>query len=82
MYAVSDTIKNAFANTNQQYVEMTSDKISITDANIVQGSFKYDGKLLTGDTIEVGTMIASEIDFTLTNHNGEWMIQSSKVLSS
>lgn len=72
MYAVSDTIKNAFANTNQQYVEMTSDKISITDANIVQGSFKYDGKLLTGDTIEVGTMIASEIDFTLTNHNGEW----------
>lgn len=72
MYAVSNTIKNAFANTNQQYLVLTSDKMNITDADIVQGSFKYDGKLLTGDTIEVGTMIASEIDFTLTNHNGEW----------
>jgi hypothetical protein len=44
----------------------------ITDADIVQNSLSIDAYSITGDTYEIGTAIASELQFDISNHDGRF----------
>lgn len=48
----------------------SSPSLSITEANIVQGGFTYDSRVVEGSAFQVGTAIADEIHVTLDNSTG------------
>lgn len=44
--------------------------IKLTEKDIMQGSFKWDRYCATGNMLEIGSAVSSEIEFTLLNTNG------------
>lgn len=46
--------------------------VSITDSNIVRGSLEIHRTCVSGDKIEIGSVVAGEIAFTLDNSNGSF----------
>lgn len=51
-------------------VKLVSSSHTITEANIVQGGFIYDSRVVEGSAFQVGTAIADEIHVTLDNSTG------------
>lgn len=51
-------------------VKLESANHTITEANIVQGGFVYDSRMIEGNGFEVGTAIADEITLLLDNQLG------------
>ena len=77
MYPISSAVKALFDAEQRQVLRITgTDKngasIYITDADIMQGSFSIDRFSCNGNKIEVGTAIASELEFKLNNTDGRF----------
>lgn len=77
MYPISSTVKALFEAEQRQILRITgTDKngasINITDADIMQDSFSIDRFSCNGSKIEVGTAIASELEFKLNNTDGRF----------
>ena len=77
MYPVSNTVKALFDAEAKQVLRITgTDRngatISITDANLLIGSFNVDRYSCNGQKLEIGTAIASELNLKLNNANGTY----------
>lgn len=77
MYPISNEVKALFEAEQKQILRITgTDKngvsISITDEDIVLGSFNIDRCSCNGEKLEVGTAIASEMTFKLDNFDGRY----------
>lgn len=77
MYPITSAVKALFDSENRQVLRITgTDKngaaISITDANVVLGSFNIDRYSCNGNRLEVGTAIAAEMTVKLDNHDGTY----------
>ena len=76
MYPISSTVKALFDYPQRQVIQMTmhttDGDITITDSDILMGSFSVDRASVTADRIELGTAIAAELTFDLNNHDGSW----------
>ena len=76
MYSIStDTLALLNLNTKQTVVITcygTEETITITEADIIQGSFAIDRYCVSGDKIEIGSAISSELTLTLDNHDGRF----------
>ena len=76
MYPISSTVKALFDYPQRQVIQMTmhttDEDITITDSDILMGSFSVDRASVTADRIELGTAIAAELTFDLNNHDGSW----------
>lgn len=66
-----DTTAEAFAN-NYAYATLTFDSVTITNSDIIQGSLSINGYASTGNYLEIGTAIASEMSVTLENTDGRF----------
>lgn len=70
-------LKDAFLAEHRQVARLTvtplsGSAITLTEANIVQGSFVIDRASTTGDTFELGGCIASELSFSVYNEEGTY----------
>lgn len=77
MYPISSAVKALFEAEQRQILRITgTDKngasINITDSDIMQDSFSIDRFSCNGSKIEVGTAIASELEFKLNNTDGRF----------
>lgn len=80
MYPITDEMKTLFVQKQRQTAEIsvelkdgsTVDDFKITEADIVLGSFSIDRYSATGENIEIGSAVASEIKFTLDNSKGKF----------
>ena len=77
MYPISSAAKALFDSEQKQILRITgTDKngvsISITDEDIVLGSFNIDRCSCNGEKLEIGTAIASEMTFKLDNFDGRY----------
>ena len=77
MYPISSAVKALFDSEQKQILRITgTDKngvsISITDEDIVLGSFNIDRCSCNGEKLEIGTAIASEMTFKLDNFDGRY----------
>lgn len=77
MYPVSSAVAALFESEQPQVLRITgTDKnntsISITDANVMAGSFSIDRFSCTGDKIEIGTAAAAELTLKLNNADGDF----------
>lgn len=77
MYPIPSAAKALFESEQKQILRITgTDKngvsISITDEDIVLGSFNIDRCSCNGEKLEVGTAIASEMTFKLDNYDGRY----------
>lgn len=72
MLDVTSTVKNLYNENKRQYIRIdfpnNNATIRLTEADIVQGSFKWDRYCTTGDMLEIGSAIASEVEFDLINN--------------
>ena len=75
MYPITQAVAALFEAENAQVLRITgTDKngatTSITDADIIQGSFSIDRYCCNGSKIEVGTAVAAELKLKLNNAGG------------
>ena len=75
MYPVSNAVKTLLESEQPQLLKITGTDangvaISITDANVMTGSFSVDRFSCNGNKLEIGTAIASELTVKLDNANG------------
>ena len=74
MITISDEAKALLQGHYRQIIRIEfangADTIRLTEADIVQGSFRWDRYCATGDVLEIGSAIAAEIEFTLLNDKG------------
>ena len=75
MYPISNTLKDIFASEAVQKVIITVNPVSgesftISNENIIMGSFAIDRATATGNSLELGSCIASELSMTLLNDEG------------
>lgn len=77
MYPISSAAKALFESEQKQILRITGTdrngvSISITDEDIVLGSFNIDRCSCNGEKLEVGTAIASEMTVKLDNFDGRY----------
>lgn len=77
MYPISSAAKALFESEQKQILRITGTdrngvSISITDEDIVLGSFNVDRCSCNGEKLEVGTAIASEMTVKLDNFDGRY----------
>lgn len=74
MYPISAEVAELFAN-QRQVVRLTfdsvADSIVLTEADIKSGGFVIDRACVSGDIIELGSVIASELGVQLDNTSGQ-----------
>ena len=72
MITVSDEVKSLLLNNYRQLIKIQfpngNDTIELTEADIVQNSFKWDRYCATGDMLEIGSATAAEVEFSLINN--------------
>ena len=72
MLDVTTTVKNLYNENAKQYIRIdfpnNNATIRLTESDIVQGTFRWDRYCTTGDMLEIGTAIASEVEFDLINN--------------
>lgn len=75
-YPFTENEYNSWQAMKAQHVTITlytgDDTVSISDSDIVSGSFEIHRACVSGDKIEIGAVIASEITFTLDNSDGRF----------
>lgn len=77
MQSIATAFRNAFDNESTMQLRITVYPVSgssytITEANIIQGTFKVDRSVVNGNTLAIGTAISSEMSFTLDNRDGTY----------
>lgn len=75
MYPISDTVLALLESEQRQRLRITGadvngNPIAITDADVMQGTFQIDRFSSNGTKIEIGTAIASELNFKINNSSG------------
>lgn len=75
-YPFTENEYNSWQAMKAQHVTITlytgDDTVSISDSDIVSGSFEIHRACVSGDKIEIGAVVASEITFTLDNSDGKF----------
>ena len=75
-YPFTENEYNSWQAMKAQHVTITlytgDDTVSISDSDIVSGSFEIHRACVSGDKIEIGSVIASEISFALDNSDGRF----------
>lgn len=65
-------IKSLLLNNYRQLVRIrfpnNEHTIELSEADVVQGSFKWDRYCATGDMLEIGSAVAAEVEFSLINN--------------
>ncbi len=80
MYPITDRMKELFAEKQRQTVSIAvqlkegseGEDFTVTEADIVSGSFSLDRYSATGENIEIGSATAAEVRFTLDNSDGRF----------
>ncbi len=76
MYTVSDKVKALLDSNAKQTVTISltngTTQYTITESDIIAGTLSVDRYSSSGETIEIGSAIASELKFTLNNSDGKW----------
>lgn len=76
MYQTTNEIKDLFLKHYKQTAVITFDgvdkSIELTESDIIQGSLSVDRYCVSGEQIEIGSAIASELTFNLDNRNGKF----------
>ena len=77
MYPISSTVKGLFDNNQRQIIEITMDttdneQYTLTESDIISGSFSVDRYCITGNQIEIGTAAAGECKFRIKDYEGDW----------
>ena len=72
MITVSDEVKSLLQNNYRQLIKIHfpngNDTIELTEADILQNSFRWDRYCATGDMLEIGTATSAEVEFSLINN--------------
>lgn len=76
-YPITTDVLNKFINHERQIIRIVvyptvGENIIITQEDIPQGGLKINRYSVSGNTIEIGSAIAAELDLTLYNTNGEF----------
>lgn len=76
MFQATNGVKELFSKHYKQTVVITFDgkdeSIELTEADIIQGTLSVDRYCVSGEQIEIGSAIASELTFNLDNRNGKF----------
>lgn len=77
MYPISSAARALFDEEQRQCIRITGiDRngadISITDADVIEGSFTIDRYVCNSDRLEIGTAVAAELNFKLQNADGRF----------
>lgn len=76
MYPISSTAKGYFDSNKKQVINIRMDTenetYTITENDIISGSFSIDRYSITGNRIEIGTACASECKFRIKNYSNQW----------
>ena len=76
MYPISSTAKGYFDSNKKQVINIRMDTenktYTITENDIISGSFSIDRYSITGNRIEIGTACASECKFRIKNYSKRW----------
>ncbi len=80
MYPITDEMKALFAEKQRQNISIDvqlkegseGEDFTVTEADIVSGSFSVDRYSATGENIEIGSATAAEVRFTLDNSDGRF----------
>ena len=81
MRAVSDEALALFKNKAKQTVRITvtpvvGDSFTLSEADILAGGFKLNRSSVSGNTIEIGSVIASDLSLMLENYDGRFSTAS------
>ncbi len=80
MYPITEEMKALFAEKQRQNISIDvqlkegseGEDFTVTEADIVSGSFSVDRYSATGENIEIGSATAAEVRFTLDNSDGRF----------
>ena len=76
MYPISSTAKGYFDSNKKQVINIRMDTenetYTITENDVISGSFSIDRYSITGNRIEIGTACASECKFRIKNYSNQW----------
>ena len=71
MITVSDTVKSLLKDNYRQLIKIQfpngNDTIELTEADLVQSTFKWDRYCATGDMLEIGSATSAEVEFSIRN---------------
>ena len=76
MYPVTSTIGDLFKTTSVQKLSVavspvTGSSFNLTEANILSGGLSINRYVANGDSIQIGTCVASELTMRLENFSGQ-----------
>lgn len=75
MYPITQEVQEIFAN-NRQTVDITFDSVAgdlhLTEENILSGGLSLNRYSVSGDMIEIGSVVAGEIQLTINNSDGSF----------
>lgn len=77
MYPINQTEREIFLEGNKQIAKLSvttvdGDTFDIYEDDILEGSFSIDRYCASGDKIEIGSAVASELQFRLDNQDGQY----------
>ena len=76
MYPISEELRELFQSENRQIALITmqtqNETVTITDSDIISDSLSVDRYCVSGNKIEIGSAVASEIKFKLNNEDGKY----------
>ena len=72
MFTISNEVKSLLLQNYRQIIKIQfpngDDIIELTEADLVQSTFKWDRYCATGDMLEIGSATAAEVEFTIINN--------------
>lgn len=75
-FPITSAAKKAFAENKRQYAKITfnglEETLTIDSSDLVEGGLTIDRYSASGDTIEIGSVIAAEANVVLDNYKGKW----------
>lgn len=76
MYKLTDNLRQLFLSYQRQIVSIKVDGVDgefeLTESDILQNTLSVDRYSVSGERIEIGSAIASELSFTLNNDDGKF----------
>jgi hypothetical protein len=72
MIPTTQAVRDNFMSSHHQVMRITMGNTVITDADIIAGGFVIDSYSVSGDRIEIGSAIASELSLHLDNFDGRF----------
>lgn len=72
MYKLTEYELSLWQHPYPQKCSVQGEDFTITEADIVSGGFTIDRRSVSGDMIEIGSVISAEMGIVLTNMDGRW----------